>query len=414
VSHGHPELSHGGAEIASYRLFQSLRELPDVEAYYLARTDDSSWSTIEGSVVEFGRPNEMLFYTNTVDNFFFSQKSSEASTHFIEFIRRIDPDVVHFHHYYSIGLELITECRKFNRKIKIVVTLHEYLAICHHFGQMVKPRSFQLCTEASAFHCHQCFPVIPEYYFETRKKFIKAIFDRVDLFVAPSRFLRKRYVEWGLPRWQIIAIDNGVTPLEPVPPRPLQPGETRGHFAFFGQINPFKGLLELLRAFRLLDQFPQTATSSITLTIHGAYLELNPPPYVSELRELLAVTSPRVQFVGPYRNENLRELMGAVDWVVVPSVWWENSPLVIEEALACGRPILCSDIGGMAEKVRAGLDGYHFRVGDSADLAQAIVRTALDLADWMRLQRTIRRPTTQNFVAQRHMEVYRDRSFTFI
>ena len=55
------------------------------------------------------------------------------------------------------------------------------------------------------------------------------------------------------------------------------------------------------------------------------------------------------------------------DWVVMPSVWWENAPLVIAEAHAHGRPVICSNIGGMAESVRHGVDGLHFPAGDAAD-----------------------------------------------
>jgi glycosyltransferase involved in cell wall biosynthesis len=69
--------------------------------------------------------------------------------------------------------------------------------------------------------------------------------------------------------------------------------------------------------------------------------------------------------------------MRSVDWVVVPSTWWENSPLVIQEARVTGTPILASNIGGMAEKVRDGVDGLHFLAGSPLDLAskiEAIVR----------------------------------------
>ena len=66
--------------------------------------------------------------------------------------------------------------------------------------------------------------------------------------------------------------------------------------------------------------------------------------------------------------------MASVDWVVVPSIWWENSPLVIQEAFLHGRPVICSDIGGMAEKVDDGVNGLHFRTGDPRSLAQAIRR----------------------------------------
>ena len=62
--------------------------------------------------------------------------------------------------------------------------------------------------------------------------------------------------------------------------------------------------------------------------------------------------------------------MAEIDWVVVPSIWWENSPLVIQEAFLHGRPVICSDIGGMAEKVEHEVNGLHFRVGDHAALGR--------------------------------------------
>jgi len=71
-----------------------------------------------------------------------------------------------------------------------------------------------------------------------------------------------------------------------------------------------------------------------------------------------------------------------VDWVVVPSVWWENSPLVIQEAFQQGRPVICSDIGGMAEKVTDGVNGLHFTAGDAMSLAEAIKRATTTPGLW--------------------------------
>jgi len=82
-------------------------------------------------------------------------------------------------------------------------------------------------------------------------------------------------------------------------------------------------------------------------------------------------------------------MMAAVDWVVVPSVWWENSPLVIQEAFAAGRPVICSDVGGMAEKVHDGVDGLHFRVGDAESLAATIHRAVRTPGLWERLREGI-------------------------
>ena len=67
-------------------------------------------------------------------------------------------------------------------------------------------------------------------------------------------------------------------------------------------------------------------------------------------------------------------LIAEVDWVIVPSVWWENAPLVIQEAFAFGRPVICSNVGGMAEAVADGTNGLHFARGDARSLAQAMHR----------------------------------------
>ena len=92
---------------------------------------------------------------------------------------------------------------------------------------------------------------------------------------------------------------------------------------------------------------------------------------------------------GKYDHDHLPRLMAEIDWVVVPSRWWENSPLVIQEAFLHGRPVICSDIGGMAEKVADGVNGLHFRAGDPLSLAR-VLETAIDTPGlWEELQANI-------------------------
>ena len=78
--------------------------------------------------------------------------------------------------------------------------------------------------------------------------------------------------------------------------------------------------------------------------------------------------------------------MAEIDWVVVPSRWWENSPLVIQEAFLHGRPVICSDIGGMAEKVTDGVNGLHFRAGDARGLARVIEKAVNTEGLWESLR----------------------------
>jgi glycosyltransferase involved in cell wall biosynthesis len=414
VAHGHPELSAGGVEFAAYLLFCRLRQEPGVEAHFLAWIEAGLYSVSAKHFASFrNRRDETLILVKRFDNFLFKQLSRSAFAELSTLLNRIDPDVVHFHHYTNIGLNLIAWVRNHRPAIRIIMTLHEYMAICHHYGVMVKARSSALCDAADDRECTACFPEISASDFAYRRRYIQSHFAKVDLLISPSEFLRQRYMAWGVPAWQIVVIENGIDPIEPPPPRPRATGERRSVFGFFGQVHPFKGLLELISAFDQLASFQAPAANGIRLVIHGAYLELNHPDYIRAFNELLAKTSARVRFHGSYIRRDLYRLMGAVDWVVVPSIWWENSPLVIQEALAHRRPIICSNIGGMAEKVQPGKDGFHFPVGNPLELAKLLVRLTTEDAVWDALQQTMRRPTTVDDAVVRHLEVYRDHSFVF-
>jgi glycosyltransferase involved in cell wall biosynthesis len=93
-----------------------------------------------------------------------------------------------------------------------------------------------------------------------------------------------------------------------------------------------------------------------------------------------------VTFAGQYDADDVPQLMSEIDWVVVPSRWWENSPLVIQEAFMHGRPVICSGIGGMAEKVAHDVNGLHFVVSDPAHLAETIRGATGTPGLWERLR----------------------------
>jgi glycosyltransferase involved in cell wall biosynthesis len=120
--------------------------------------------------------------------------------------------------------------------------------------------------------------------------------------------------------------------------------------------------------------------------IFGANLEIQSGDWRERFEHLLVERGDMVTFGGRYEREQLAALMGMVDWVVVPSRWWENYPLVIQEAFMHRRPVICSDIGGMAENVTDGVNGLHFRVGDPASLAQAITHAATTPGLWEHLR----------------------------
>jgi glycosyltransferase involved in cell wall biosynthesis len=90
----------------------------------------------------------------------------------------------------------------------------------------------------------------------------------------------------------------------------------------------------------------------------------------------------------------------------VPSIWWENSPLVIQEAFFHRRPIFCSDVGGMAEKIRDGVDGIHFRRNDAFSLAQTIENATANPRLWRSLRDGIREPHPMSTHIARLLNIY--------
>jgi glycosyltransferase involved in cell wall biosynthesis len=233
--------------------------------------------------------------------------------------------------------------------------------------------------EQSPRRCHECFPEKSPSEFFYRKQFALSHFAEVDLFLAPSVYLLERYLDWGLPAEKIRFEDYGRLPVERV--EPPKERRRRDRFAYFGQLSHFKGIDVLLKAMKLLGK----ERSRAQLNIFGANLDLQPQAFRDEVTDLLEETEANVTFNGDYGHADLPKLLAETDWVVVPSLWAENSPLVIQEAFLHGRPVICSDIGGMAEKVTDGVSGLHFRTGSPMSLARAIQRATGTPGLWDKL-----------------------------
>lgn len=135
-------------------------------------------------------------------------------------------------------------------------------------------------------------------------------------------------------------------------------------FFFGGRLAPEKGVPLLLTAFRRLP------AQHIRLHIYGV-------GHFAEAVQQAAQTDPRIHYGGIYTTTQVGSLLQQVDVVVVPSIWHENLPLIMQEAQACGVPTLVADVGGMTECVTDGVNGFIFRVGDVADL-QAKMQMIID------------------------------------
>jgi glycosyltransferase involved in cell wall biosynthesis len=401
VCHNHPSIRPGGAEAYALELYEAMRASEEFEPIFVAKGGPSPAAfTRPGTMVTMvnSDPSQYFFFmdTGTYDWFMGTSPNKDIYVKFFdEFLRASQPDLIHFQHTLFFGYDLIRQARNTLPDVPLVYTLHEYIPICHNHGQMVRTFNKELCQESSPRRCHECFPEYSPQAFFMRQRFIQSHFSLVDKFIAPSRFLLERYAQWGIPREKLVFDDYGRLPR----PRIEDDGEKRprNRMGFFGQINPFKGVDVLLKAMKILagDQArpwaprqrpePHGPETSAHLWLHGANLEVQQVSFQNEIKSLLEANQRNVTLVGKYNHADLPKLMAAVDWVIVPSTWWENSPLVIQEAFHHGRPVICSDIGGMAEKVTDGVNGLHFRAGDPASLAQTMRRAMTSPELWEKL-----------------------------
>lgn len=403
VAHNHPSVRPGGAEAYALELYQAMRDTALFSAVLLAKGGPPMGDLgrfHNGTYFEpVGQdPNQYFFHTDGYDFDWLRGTITGKdfyTKHFRDFLMAVRPDIVHFQHTLFLGYEMIREVRNTLPGVPIVYTLHEYLPICHNNGQMVRTASAggQLCERASPRRCHECFPGTTPQDFFMRSRFIQAQLGLVDLFLAPSAFLRQRFVDWGIPEARIRVEEYGR--LQPARVATTDERPRRDRLGFFGQLNPYKGIDVLLEAMLLIARedgetsaWGRQGPSKVgpRLRVHGANLDLQEGGFQAVIGDLLELTKASVGFVGRYSHEDLPALMRDVDWVVVPSKWWENSPLVIQEAFAHGRPVICSDIGGMAEKVTDGVNGIHFPVGDPAGLANAIRKAVEDPNLWSTLR----------------------------
>ena len=403
VSHSHPKISKGGAEIAAFQLFQSLTKLRDCEAWFLGCQRGGAAERVGTVFTQPFSAREYLYAASDFDWFKFANRDSRFPAQFVELLATLRPDVVHFHHFAQLGMECFRHVRRALPNTAIVLTLHEFLAICNHYGQMVTKGHESLCDEASPLRCHACFPEIDPSDFFLRRKYAESFFADVDEFVSPSHFLANRFVAWGLPAARTTVIENVIAhPLARTPAR-VEPYGGPLRVGFFGQVSRLKGIDVLFDAAALLAQ---EDSNDVVFDVHGDYRN-QPPEYREAFLKRLAGVGHTVRYRGPYDLHRVDALMQQTDVTIIPSIWWENSPVVIQEAFRNRRPVVCSDIGGMAEKVRDGLDGWHFQAGSAWSLADLLKRLAAHRELVEAVMTTMQRPPEAEAIVAAHMELYR-------
>jgi glycosyltransferase involved in cell wall biosynthesis len=412
ISLFHPELVRGGAQQIAYELFQGLQARDDVAPVLLASVDQQfpALFKLGARITGFDqRPDEFLFLTRDYDYWWHKIGSPLLLEGFAEFLEEIAPDVVHVHHFMTLGIDLLSLIRVKLPKARIVFTFHEFMAICAADGHMVRRTDKSQCTKSSQIRCYQCIPERTPEQFLMRKLWMTHHLDKADAYTVPGRFMAERFADWGLAAEKIHFVTNGQSDYAGgIKPPPAS--TRRNRFGFFGQFVDVKGVHILLRAADLLRA---EGFDDFTIELNGDNLRYATEPVRAEVEAFLAAEAERplaerrVVNNGSYHVEQLAARMARVDWCVMPSMWAESFGLVMSEAWMFGRPVISADAGGMAERNPHDRHGLQFALGDHRALADAIRRAASEDGLWDKFSQALPAPPSRDEMVEGYMRVYR-------
>ncbi|MDD3804347.1 MAG: glycosyltransferase [bacterium] len=373
IIHGYPPIYNAGSEVYSQSICNELSKRHRVSVFTREENPYRPCFSIREQKIN---DNLMLYFVNNPqgkDGY----RHKQMDYNFSKLVKQLKPNIAHIGHVNHLSTGLVDELNKL--KIPIIYTLHDFWLMCPR-GQFLtrsigNENNFQLCGKQDDKKCAtDCYKV----YFSGRQENAntdidkwsswiqqrmietKAIINKVDLFIAPSNYLRDRFVnDFGVPENKIIYLDYGFS-TEYLTQTEKSKEKTNYTFGYIGTHIPAKGVNILIEAFK---QIEEPATLKIFGRANGQS--------TNALKALAENSKNKIEFAGEYINYNVaNDVFSNVDCIVVPSIWGENSPLVIHEAQSCKIPIITADFGGMKEYVQHHVNGLLFEHRNAISLAE--------------------------------------------
>ncbi len=251
--------------------------------------------------------------------------------------------------------------------VKVVLMVTDYFMMCP-MGIMLRADNTLCDGPDEGRNCLKyCFGGVRKERMERRNSDASALLECCDRLLSPSRFLIGLFNHTGfIPAETFFLSRHGFDYGKKKKYFFEEPGEPI-IFGYIGTVQYHKGV------HIMVDGFKKTKNQNIRLQIWGGcFHEIEYEKSVLKIAE----GDSRIEFKGSYDFNYIEEILETIDVVIVPSIWYENAPLTINTSLAYGIPVITSDIGGMSEVIKDGLNGLTFRVGDSADFAEKIASVA--------------------------------------
>ncbi|MGH2555079.1 MAG: glycosyltransferase, partial [Actinomycetota bacterium] len=274
-------------------------------------------------------------------------------------LERWRPDVVHVHNVYpAFGPAVHIAARKLG--VPLVMTVHNLRLRCPNSFMFTEGAVCRRCARGAYWNAvtHRCFSSKSQAAAYASSLWVHRYGLRmerwVDRFIAPSGFMRNRLVEWGLDEG-IVEVVRNFTDIDS-----RDPGVPGKYGVFAGRLSPEKGLDVLLHALRAAGDPPFRIVGDGPATEE-----------VSRLKEELRLD--HTELVGRVPSEAMHSILAEARFLALPSLWEENAPLAALEAMARGRPLLVTGMGGLPELVARG-GGVVCAPGDAQDMADKLRR----------------------------------------
>ncbi len=344
-----------------------------------------------------------------------SYRNLTVAKWFAEFLRATRPDLVHVQSGYLVSGSVIETAKECG--LPVVVSLHDYWFICPRLS-LLQPNGVR-STGPEPTKCVWCLKL------EQRRYRLPDRLTGGRLGQVARYVLRHAHLAAGLGLQQVVeeqrerqaylikqlnatdailtqaplvrdlVVQQGVDP-ERIRLNPYgldlsqwkavaKPTHSKAvlRIGYLGNLHPIKGVHVLVAGFGRV----QPRGRNLQLTIHGDYGKQ--PDYFGRLKQL-AGSDERIVFTGRYSNQDVATLLGEMDVLVVPSVWYETGPLVTLEAFACGVPVVAANLPNMAYQVESERNGLLYVADSVADLARQLQRLVDETDLLTRLRRGIR------------------------
>lgn len=387
IIHGYPSYYNAGSEVYSQSICNELSKNHKVSIF--TREENTFEKDFS---IRFKEKNPEIFYLN-IPREKDGYRHKKLDNEFQKLLFKLKPDIVHIGHLNHLSTGLVEVLNE--QKIPIVFTLHDFWLMCPR-GQFMQTnfgdeKFYQLCDGQEnlkcASNCYKGFFSGKEEDYENDLKYwsswissrmeeTKNLSQRINLFIAPSKYLMNRYIkDFNISINKILYLDYGF-PLHYLQPSKKRVEKSEFSFGYIGTHIPAKGVNLLIEAFLKMN-------NESTLKIWGRDNGQN----TNSLKRLSESSRKhlKIKWMGEYVNSNIADtVFSEVDAIVVPSIWGENSPLVIHEAQACHIPVITANYGGMSEYVQHEINGLLFEHRSISDLSMKM-DFAVDNSEKMRL-----------------------------